>query len=272
MPQIYMDAVWYRSGMNEDLWVFWSSTLPMLHPWIYFLCGVAALFGTRTWQVRIEQRPPCFPGTGQGSRQISTTFWSAIVILCVMGVTYFVSTILSDAVEPLVERTLNPTPQADVLLPTPANTPLPGHRDTHQHTHHTHPEFGCSRGYARGYTYACAAGAAHPDAHPPRRQWGVVPALCPTPGSSIVAPGNGAVVSGMVSLVGTAQHDNFDYYKLEYAPGHDAGQGFVYFDGSSIQVAGGFWVHSTARLIRMASTPCAWLWWIHRAITPCPAG
>lgn len=208
-------------------------------PWIYFLCGVAALFQLyRTWQVRIERRQAIFSlERDKAVNDLYDIFVRAIVILCVMGVTYFVSTILSDAVEPLVERTLNPTPQADVLLPTPTNTPLP--------VTETPTSIPIT------LTQSVDAAVATPEGTPtpalpeqptptPIPAPAVVPALCPDARSSIVAPGNGAVVSGMVSLVGTAQHDNFDYYKLEYAPGHDAGQGFVYFDGSSIQVAGGF--------------------------------
>ena len=39
-------------------------------------------------------------------------------------------------------------------------------------------------------------------------------------------------------IVGTAQHDQFDYYKLELAPS-GANQSFSYFDGAERPVAGG---------------------------------
>ncbi len=45
------------------------------------------------------------------------------------------------------------------------------------------------------------------------------PATCPDPRSVIFTPGANAVISGTVEIFGTAQHENFQYYKLEYAQG-----------------------------------------------------
>ena len=47
------------------------------------------------------------------------------------------------------------------------------------------------------------------------------------------------VVSGIVPIVGSASHEAFNFYKLEFAPGANADGGYVYFDGTSRQVTGG---------------------------------
>jgi len=47
------------------------------------------------------------------------------------------------------------------------------------------------------------------------------PAACADPRSVIFSPGANAVISGTVEIFGTAQHENFQYYKLEYAQGVD---------------------------------------------------
>jgi hypothetical protein len=57
--------------------------------------------------------------------------------------------------------------------------------------------------------------------------------------SSITAPGNGAAVSGVFSLVGTATHDAFNFYKVEFAPGANATSGFTYLADGRGPVFGG---------------------------------
>ena len=203
-------------------------------PWVYFLCGVAALIQLyRTWQVRAERRQAIFSlERDKAVGDLYNIFVRAILILVVMGITYFISTTLSDAVEPIVERTLDPTPQAVVLLPTPTNTPLPV----------TATPVTTPTAPAQDVPPAATEQpqvVAEPPTATPVPPPAVAPALCPDGRASIVSPGNGAVVSGQVSLVGTAQHDQFDFYKLEYAPGNDASQGFAYFDGGQSQVMGG---------------------------------
>jgi hypothetical protein len=66
-----------------------------------------------------------------------------------------------------------------------------------------------------------------------------VAANCADVRTAIAGLGAGQVVNGVVGIAGTAQHDNFQFYKLEYAPGANAAGGFVYFDGSNSPVAGG---------------------------------
>lgn len=65
------------------------------------------------------------------------------------------------------------------------------------------------------------------------------PAACADARSAISAPGMNQTLSGVIGVTGNATHDNFQHFKLEYAPGFNAGGGFVYFAGSSAQVSGG---------------------------------
>jgi cytoskeletal protein RodZ len=67
----------------------------------------------------------------------------------------------------------------------------------------------------------------------------VVPAACADPRAVISAPGVGQVVAGVTPLSGVATHENFQFYKLEYAAGANAGGGFTYFDGGQVQISGG---------------------------------
>jgi transcriptional regulator with XRE-family HTH domain len=67
----------------------------------------------------------------------------------------------------------------------------------------------------------------------------VVAPACPDARSVISTPGVNAVVSGNVAVTGRASHEIFEYYKLEYAPGADAADGFFYFGGANSQVEGG---------------------------------
>ena len=206
-------------------------------PWVYFVCGVAALIQLyRTWQVRAERRQAIFSlERDKAVGDLYNIFVRAILILTLMGITYFISTTLSDAVEPSVQRSLDPTPQAAavVLLPTPTNTPLPA-----TVTPTITPTALAGAVLTPVPEQPLAVASAPPPATPVPAP-AVAPALCADGRASIVSPGNGAVVSGFVSMVGTAQHDQFNFYKLEYAPGNDASQGFAYFDGGQSQVVGG---------------------------------
>lgn len=48
------------------------------------------------------------------------------------------------------------------------------------------------------------------------------PVVCPDSRAVIFSPGASEVISGTVQIFGTAQHEAFKYYKLEYASGADA--------------------------------------------------
>ena len=65
------------------------------------------------------------------------------------------------------------------------------------------------------------------------------PPVCADERSVILSPGVNQQVQGQVSIVGTVSHDDFWYYKLEFAPGANASEGFVYFAGAERQITGG---------------------------------
>lgn len=67
----------------------------------------------------------------------------------------------------------------------------------------------------------------------------IAAANCPDPGAAITSPGVNQLVSGVVPIVGSASNPQFNFYKLEYAPGANAEGGYGYFDGTSAQVQGG---------------------------------
>jgi hypothetical protein len=52
---------------------------------------------------------------------------------------------------------------------------------------------------------------------------------CADPRSAIVFPGDGQTVAGTVEVTGSATHENFQYYKLEYASGANASPAAEYF-------------------------------------------
>jgi hypothetical protein len=67
----------------------------------------------------------------------------------------------------------------------------------------------------------------------------VVAASCGDARSVISGPGVNQVLSGVSTISGVASHESFQFYKLEYAPGANAGGGFTYFGGGQVQIAGG---------------------------------
>ena len=68
----------------------------------------------------------------------------------------------------------------------------------------------------------------------------VVAPACPDPSHTLLtSPGVNEVLSGSVQIIGRAAHENFDRYKLEFAPGAGAGDGFTYFAGDANPVDGG---------------------------------
>ncbi len=67
----------------------------------------------------------------------------------------------------------------------------------------------------------------------------VSPPFCEDPRSRLFSPGENQVVSGDVAVSGTATHESFQSYKLEFASGSGASEGFTYFAGGTSAVEGG---------------------------------
>lgn len=64
-------------------------------------------------------------------------------------------------------------------------------------------------------------------------------AACPDPNVQISSPQPGAVVSGNIPIVGTAEHEEFWYYKLERTEGTNLDGAFLYFEGQQTAVSNG---------------------------------
>jgi transcriptional regulator with XRE-family HTH domain len=67
----------------------------------------------------------------------------------------------------------------------------------------------------------------------------VVAPGCADSRSAITSPGVNQVVRGVIAVTGTAAHEQFNFYKLEYAPGANAEGGYGWFAGTSTQIQGG---------------------------------
>ena len=218
---------------------FLVKAIANIAPYIYATCGLLALFQLyRTWQVRAERRQAVFSlERDKAIDDLYRIFLSALLMLVVMGFTYFASTTLREAMIAVESSSVRSSPDdpstspnasLSALIPTPTFTPEPP-TPTPLPTRIVGP--------------TPVPGNREEDAQPEEpapapNQLPVSPALCPDGRAVILSPGNGAIVSGDVPIVGTAQHDQFSFYKLEFAPG-GATQSFNYFDGAESPVVGG---------------------------------
>ncbi len=195
-------------------------------PYIYLICGLTALYQLyRLWQVREERRQAIFMLERERAvRELSSIFSVAMLLLVIMGFTYFASRTIPQAIvaAPEAEPTL---PPQFALVITPTNTPLPvTPSPTPTETATPTPE-----------PPTPEPGQPQPIEPPPTptpepapiAQAGAPPA-CPDARAVIASPGNGATVSGVFTLIGTATHEQFSYYKVEFAPGANAQNGFTY--------------------------------------------
>jgi hypothetical protein len=194
--------------------------------WVYGACALIALWYLRVAILaRRERRYAVFALERETALNRVYGGWTAaIALLVVMGLVYLLSTVVSDAVQPLVEEvsTATPTPlvaraSASPTLPIPeiiilgTDTPTPRPRPT------LRPQ-------------------------PTVELITPTPAIqapgCPDARAVITAPGINAAVSGMTAIFGTATHERFQYYKLEYGAGANP-QVWSYFDGGDKPVRGG---------------------------------
>ena len=47
------------------------------------------------------------------------------------------------------------------------------------------------------------------------------------------------MLAGTATISGVATHEAFQFYKLEYAAGANAADGYTYFGGGQVQISGG---------------------------------
>jgi hypothetical protein len=212
-------------------------------PYIYLVCGLVALYQLyRLTQVRADRRQAVFSLERERAvRSLYGIFTIALLLVAVMGVTYFASSTLprAAAAEPVATEELPPEFSLDIL---PTNTPLPATPSATPTTTITpSPPPPTITATVDPTVAALTPQPPTPtptaEAAPPPAP--VVSAPVCDERSSLTSPGNGATVSGVFSLVGTATHDAFDYYKVEFAPGANASGGFTYLADGRGPVFGG---------------------------------
>jgi len=206
-------------------------------PWLYALCGLVALYQIyRLWNVRAERRQAVFSLEREKAvHEMQSIFSVAMLLLVIMGFTYFTSTTLAEAIGPLVQSARDPNPTL-AFIPTPTNTPLPATMTptitpTRLFTTPAPIESPTVDLEAVAVENPPTATPA-PVAPPP-----AAAAACPDPRSQITSPGDGQTLSGYVTMTGSATHDQFQYYKVEYAPAGSTG--FNYLTGGNSPVNNG---------------------------------
>lgn len=177
-------------------------------PWVYAACGIIALWYFRVaLQARQERRQAAFSLEREAA--LNKTYNAlnvAFFLLLVMGAVYFISNNVAAAVQPLVENVVSPTPTAlslPTMTPTPETataTPTPSPVPTTKPTPQPTPT-------------APLAPTAPP----------IVAPRCLDARARLLRPGVNEEVSGSVQIVGSANADRFDYYKLEFKPSGAAG-------------------------------------------------
>ncbi len=199
-------------------------------------CGLVALYHIyKIWLVRSERRQAVFSLEREKAiRDTYSIFAVAMILLLAMGLTYFVSTTLATAVEPLVSEARAPTPPLP-FVPTPTNTPL-----AVTPTPTLLALAGADAEAGATPTVPSPEEAITLDETPsptPAAPTAVVQAPnCPDERSILLRPGNNESVRGILNVIGTATHPEFQYYKVEFAAGADAGEGFVYIAGGDAPV------------------------------------
>jgi hypothetical protein len=200
-------------------------------PWIYGACALVGLWYLRTaFLARRERRFAVFSLEREAALNRTYGAWTvAIVLLSVMGLVYFLSTVVSNAVQPLVEKEEMLTPATQVvagLAPSPT-LPLP---EPQTPTPTTIPRTPTPK--------PKPTRAPEPTSVPPTPAPQVQVPRCPDARSMIAAPGLNATVSGMIAIQGTAVHEHFQYYKLEFGAGANPAV-WSYFAGGEQPVQGG---------------------------------
>ncbi|MCC6165832.1 MAG: DUF2975 domain-containing protein [Caldilineaceae bacterium] len=225
-------------------------------PWIYAICGLVALYQLyRIWLVRGERKQAVFSLEREKAvHDTYSIFGVALVLLVVMGFTYFVSTTLASAVQPLVRDALQPAPALPFML-TPTNTPLAvtptasptlapdalasagGPEDGGTPTPPAEAEeLATVEAAAAAETAVAEVSTPEPTATPAPV---VLAPSCADSRAALFRPGQNEVVRGVVNIIGRATHESFQYYKIEYAPGANASGGFVYLTGGNNPVENG---------------------------------
>jgi hypothetical protein len=194
--------------------------------WVYGACALIALWYLRVAIIaRRERRYAMFSLERETALNKTYNAWTAaIILLTIIGLTYFLSTVVSEAVQPLVEEVQTPTPQPSAVVARPTiNLTLPLPEITPTETSTARP-----RSTLRPQPTVLLT-TATPTVQLPH---------CPDGRAIITAPGLNALISGMTPFYGTANHEHFKYYKLEYGAGANPTV-WSYFAGGEKPIFGG---------------------------------
>ena len=161
------------------------------------LGGIALLFLRIIWLARKDRIRSIFTLEREKTREKMTrAFIGLMVVLGLMLGVYYLSLVTPpilppspDTPTPTPITKLPPTSTPPLLLPTPTLTPTPSPLPTIVLEDTPTPT--------------------------PNQPLGRAP-TCPHPGARISQPGDGASVTGVVQVSGSAMIDNFDYYKFEF--------------------------------------------------------
>jgi hypothetical protein len=174
--------------------------------WFYGVIAVAALVLLRFAIVaRRERQQAAFSLEREAAlNRTHNLLRLALLLLLLMGAIWAIGRYLAPAVEPIIAQA-DPTPTPVFLIDTPTPTLLPA-TETPTITPTFTPR---PRATPRPIPTTPPATPALP---------AVVRPSCPDPRAVILEPGVGQRLMGPVQMIGTAQVDNFQYYKIEFKP------------------------------------------------------
>jgi len=210
-------------------------------PYIYLVCGLVALYQLyRLTSVRADRRQAVFTLERERAlRDLYGIFTVALGLLLVMGITYFSSSMLPKAAAagPTPDATLPPEFSLQIV---PTTTPLAATPSATPTATVTPVAATLIPDAAAAIAQANATVATTPTPAVVAVPAPVAaPASCADPRAAITTPGNGAIVNGVFTLIGTATHEQFNFYKVEFAPGANASSGFTYLADGRGPVFGG---------------------------------
>ena len=183
--------------------------------WLYAACLVVALLYLRAYLVaRREQVNTTFTiekevAVHREGRAMTGIGLTLVAVVALTAVKYYLMPTLD------VQGLMEPTPTHTLPIPTltePTATPTP-----EPSTPTPRPE---------------PTSIQWPTSSAPQPQPTSVPAAatCPDPNVCLARPVAGQTVSGLVSIVGTANHGEFQFYKVEYGIGSDPAGWFTIGD------------------------------------------
>lgn len=173
--------------------------------WVYIVCGIVIVWQLyRYAQARSDRRNTIFPVEREVAAHREGQAMSTIgVMLAICVATLAIDEFVLPAAN--VTELLEPTPTATLVIPTreitptavptPEATPTPPSAATKVPTAAPKPTVAITN-----------------TPKPP-------PVTCPDPNTCITFPANGATVSGIVAIQGTANHPQFQFYKVEFGIG-----------------------------------------------------